>query len=81
MSGEATPVVDPTDVIGAALVSAFGPWGAVAALAYKFGVPFVSHLIENARTHVDPTPDEWAKLAAKVEIPGEVLVPSRGPGG
>lgn len=66
-----------TDALSVALVSILGPWGALAALAYKFGSPFVTALIENAHKGADPTPDEWAKLDVQIDTPGEVLIPQR----
>jgi hypothetical protein len=71
----AAPVA--TDLLATALVGLLGPWGAVAALAYKFGVPFVTTLFQNAATGTDPTPAEWASLTASISIPGETLVPKR----
>jgi hypothetical protein len=68
-----------TDAISGALVSILGPWGALAALALKFGEPWVAGLIANAHTGVDPTPDEWNKLSNKIEITGESLIPQRPP--
>jgi hypothetical protein len=63
--------------LSVALVSLLGPWGALAALAYKFGSPFVSQLIANSKSAADPTVDEWAKLDAQIDTPGEVLIPPR----
>ena len=70
------PVVPPVDVIAEAL-SFLGPWGALTAVALKWGVPFVGHLLQNAANKVDPTPGEWKLLADKIEIPGETLIPLR----
>jgi hypothetical protein len=72
------PTTPPaTDLLATALVGLLGPWGAVAALAYKFGVPFVTTLFANAAKETDPTPAEWADLAASISIPGETLIPQR----
>ena len=73
------PLINPATeaTIDAALVSLLGPWGALAALALKFGSPWVGHLISNAQKGVDPTGDEWKALDAKIEIPGVVLIPPR----
>ena len=68
-----TPVL--TDAAGA--LAFLGPWGAVAALALQFGVPFVTKLFENAAKGTDPTPEEWSQLKATISIPGEVLIPQR----
>ena len=73
----ATTAADPASVIGTALVSLLGPWGALAALAYKFGEPFVASLIANASAGTDPTADEWAKLTASINVPGTTLIPAR----
>jgi hypothetical protein len=67
----------PVDVISTALISILGPWGALAALAYKFGAPFVSTLISNAQLGADPTADEWAALSATINTPGTTLIPER----
>ena len=67
----------PVDVISTALISILGPWGALAALAYKFGAPFVSTLISNAQLGADPTVDEWAALSATINISGASLIPER----
>lgn len=72
----ATPTTAP-DVLAVALTTAFGPWGALAALAFKFGSPFVARVIANAHANADPTPEEWAKLDAEIDTPGEVLIPQR----
>jgi hypothetical protein len=66
-----------TDLLATALVGLLGPWGAVAALAYKLGVPFVTTLFANAAKGTDPTPAEWADLATSISIPWEVLIPKR----
>jgi carbohydrate-selective porin OprB len=71
-----TPAPTATDAIGAALAY-LGPWGALAALAYKFGSPFVSQIIANAETGTDPTVAEWAKLDAQIDVPGATLIPQR----
>ena len=71
------PVAPVTDLLATALTGLLGPWGAVAALAYKFGVPFVTKLFANAATASDPTPAEWADLTATISIPGETLIPQR----
>lgn len=68
-----------SDVLAVALTSAFGPWGALAALAFKFGSPFVAKLIENAHKSADPTAEEWKALDALIDTPGEVLIPQRQP--
>lgn len=75
----ATPPTTATtaDVLAVALTTAFGPWGALAALAYKFGSPFVMKLIQNSKLDADPTAEEWAKLDAEIDTPGEVLIPQR----
>ena len=65
------------DVLAVALTTAFGAWGALAALAFKFGSPFVAKMIANAHANADPTADEWAKLDAEIDTPGEVLIPKR----
>lgn len=65
------------DALSVALVSLLGPWGALAALAYKFGSPFVAKLIANAHASADPTAAEWATLDAEIDTPGEVLIPQR----
>lgn len=62
--------------IGGAL-SFLGPWGAVAALALRFGVPFVTKLFQNGAKGTDPTPAEWDELVNVISIPGEVLIPQR----
>ena len=66
-----------TDALSVALVSLLGPWGALAALAYKFGSPFVGQLIANSKLSADPTVDEWKTLDALIDTPGEVLIPPR----
>lgn len=66
-----------TDVLSVALVSLLGPWGALAALAFKFGSPFVAKLIANAHANADPTVAEWTALDAEIDTPGEVLIPQR----
>lgn len=71
------PKPDAGDVVGVALVTVLGPWGALAALAYKLGAPFVAKLIENSKKNADPTADEWAALVQLIETPGEVLIPKR----
>lgn len=71
------PVTTTTDALSTALVEILGPWGALAALAYKFTVPFVTALVANAHLGADPTPAEWAKLIAQIDTPGEVLIPQR----
>ena len=76
----ATPVsTTATDALSVALVSLLGPWGALAALAYKFGSPFVAKLIANAHANADPTVDEWTALDKEIDTPGEVLIPPRPP--
>lgn len=72
-----TPAPPVADLLATALTSLLGPWGAVAALAYKFGVPFVTKLFANAATATDPTPAEWADLTSTISIPGETLIPQR----
>lgn len=69
----ANVVVDPL----ATSLAFLGPWGAVAALALKFGVPFVTKLFANGAKGTDPTPQEWDELAGVISIPGEVLIPKR----
>lgn len=64
------------DAIATALAS-LGPWGAIAALAYKLGAPFVAKILANSANKTPVTPEEWAKLAALIETPGETLVPAR----
>lgn len=66
-----------TDDIIASALAGFGPWGALAALAYKFGAPFVTKLLANAAASKDPTPQEWDALLQSIEVPGEVLIPKR----
>jgi hypothetical protein len=66
-----------TDALSVALVSLLGPWGALAAIAYKFGSPFVGQLIANSKLAADPTVAEWTKLDALIDVPGEVLIPPR----
>jgi hypothetical protein len=73
----ANPPAPAADGLSVALVSLFGPWGALAALAYKFGFPVVAGIIKNAAEGKDPTPANWAELEAKIETPGEVLIPKR----
>lgn len=71
------PKPDAGDVVGVALVTVLGPWGALAAVAYKFGAPFVAKLIANSKANADPTPEEWAGIVSLIETPGEVLIPKR----
>jgi hypothetical protein len=61
----------------AASLAFLGPWGAVAALALQFGVPFVTALFRNAAKGTDPTPEEWDALVTTISIPGETLIPKR----
>lgn len=61
----------------AASLSFLGPWGAVAALALQFGVPFVTKLFQNAAKGTDPTAEEWTALEDLISTPGEVLIPKR----
>ena len=76
MSPAAAPVpVVATELAGA--LSFLGPWGALAALALQFGVPFVTKLIANGQKGTDPTPAEWDELVNVISIPGEVLIPQR----
>jgi len=73
----ATTTATATDAVGIALTSLLGPWGALAALALKFGAPFVEGLLNNAKLGADPTVAEWNALSAKIEISGESLIPER----
>ena len=66
-----------TDALSVALVSLLGPWGALAALAYKFGSPWVAQIIANSKLAADPTVAEWTALDALIDVPGEVLIPPR----
>lgn len=80
MPDTTTPTPAPaigTSAIGTALTTALGPWGALAALAYEFGVPFVEGLIANAANAADPTPANWAAQAALIMTPGTTLIPER----
>ena len=64
------PQMDPR--LAPALATALlplGPWGALAALAFQFGEPFVAGIIQNAHDKTDPTPENWAALSAKIQIP------------
>ena len=72
-----TPSAAVPDALAVALVGAFGVWGGLAALAFKFGSPFVAKLIANSHAAADPTPEEWAKLDAEIDVPGEMLIPQR----
>lgn len=71
------PKPDAGDVVGTALVAVLGPWGALAAVAYKFGAPFVEKLIANSKANADPTAEEWAALTTLISTPGEVYIPKR----
>jgi len=73
----APPASPVADAFSGALVTIFGPWGAVAALAYRFGSPWVAKLIKNAAEGKDPTAQEWADLEKLIETPGETLIPKR----
>lgn len=73
MSGAAN---DATDAVAGGLAS-LGPWGLIAGVALKFGVPFVTGLLVNAKDKAPVTLETWGALAAKIETPGEVLVPKR----
>ncbi len=64
------------DAIVAAL-STLGPWGAIAGLAVKFGLPFVTKIIQNAENNTPVSAAEWQKTADLAHIPGETLVPQR----
>jgi hypothetical protein len=77
MSATPPTTAASSDVLAVALTTAFGPWGALAALAFKFGSPFVAKLIANAHANADPTVAEWAALDAEIDTPGEVLIPQR----
>jgi hypothetical protein len=68
------PVV-ATELAGA--LSFLGPWGALAALALQFGIPFVTKLIANGAKGTDPTAVEWDELVNVISIPGETLIPQR----
>jgi hypothetical protein len=52
-------------------------WIALAGLIARYGLPFVEGLMENAANNKPVTLAEWQALKAKIEIPGEVLVPKR----
>jgi hypothetical protein len=67
----------PVDVISTALIGLLGPWGALAALAYRFGAPFVATLISNSQLGADPTVDEWNALSNTINTPGTTLIPER----
>ena len=68
--------MDPNDAIAGALAT-LGPWGAVAGLVWKLGAPFAAKIITNAANKTPVTPEEWEKLAALIETPGESLIPKR----
>lgn len=46
-------------------------------LVFRYGVPFVSGLIEKAHRKEHVTPEEWVALLAKIEVSGETLIPKR----
>jgi hypothetical protein len=50
-------------------------WLQIAALALKYGVPFVDKLISNAQNNTPVTPEAWDDL--KKTIPFDTLVPKR----
>lgn len=54
-------------------------WLTVAALIAKYGFPFVERIFSNAQNNTPVTQAEFDALKAKIEIPGEVLVPKRPP--
>lgn len=52
-------------------------WDVIAGLVLQYGVPFVTHIIENAQNNKPVTLDEWNALVAKIQISGESLIPKR----
>lgn len=50
-----------------------GPWGIIATLIAKEGVPFVDHLIANGKNNVPATPETYAELRKKARTPMEEL--------
>jgi hypothetical protein len=68
-------IVIPDPVIG--LLATFGPWGLIASVALKYGLPFAEKLIGNIQNNKPVTLDEWNALKAKAaltydQLPGGV---------
>jgi hypothetical protein len=82
VSANPPPLTSPAsnDPLSAALILLLGPWGALAALAYRFGSPWVAKIIENSKLAADPSVEEWYALDALIDTPGEVLIPKRAQG-
>lgn len=68
--------IDVTDAAAGGL-AALGPWGLIAGVALKFGVPFVTGLLVNAQDKKPVNLETWGELAERIETPGEGLVPKR----
>lgn len=51
----------------------------IATLVLRYGIPFVSGLIEKAHKKETVSTEEWAGLLLKVETPFDSLVPKAAP--
>lgn len=49
--------------------------GTIAVLVLRYGIPFVSALIERAQRKEEVTLAEWQGLVAKINAPFDSLVP------
>jgi len=50
--------------------------GTIAMLVLRYGIPFVSGLLERAERKEPVTLTEWQGLVAKIETPFDTLVPA-----
>lgn len=67
-------VGDVIKAVGASgVLASLGPWGIILSAAAQFGTDFVTGIFENAKNDVDPTPEEWEKLKAKISTPFKEL--------
>lgn len=65
-------------------IAGLGPWGLVAAIVLKVGLPFASKLVYNIEHNVPVTMAEWDALKAKAalsydDLPGGAITVSAWP--
>ena len=52
-------------------------WEVIASLIFRYGVPFVEHLIQNSKNNTVVSLESWAALTAKIQTPGYELIPKK----